>query len=335
MLLNNDVVVTDAWLDQLSEGMATLAGASGWGADDSEGMATLAGAWGWGVDPASTVARGQRRANLILTMIAKNEEEILPRCLYFARGRVSHRRVGFAHRRGPLPRGDGGQSPPTPVNMPVSGSTTLGRDAQAHMFKQGLLGYLKGGRHSVLVTPSPYLEVPERHHRCSQSRNRIWVMHCPHSIGRTGQAENHRPQKTTAERLTSRQRIGNSSSSRGWQSPPYKNVSSSPAQSIAPVEGRFDEIIVVDTGSTSHQPCHGYNADSGFFKCHSVTLLQHVGYATDPSTPFGLIIQASRCNSIIYKQIRQRGKLYRLFERHVTACHNYIYSKWIRLCVKL
>jgi hypothetical protein len=32
--------------------------------------------------------------------------------LYFARRRVSHCRVGFAHRRGPPTPGDGGQSPP-------------------------------------------------------------------------------------------------------------------------------------------------------------------------------------------------------------------------------
>jgi glycosyltransferase involved in cell wall biosynthesis len=47
---------------------------------------TLADASGWYGDPASVVASGQRRAKISLTMIVKNEEENLPRCLASVEG---------------------------------------------------------------------------------------------------------------------------------------------------------------------------------------------------------------------------------------------------------
>ena len=49
--------------------------------NDSEEMPPLADASGWYGDPASTVARGQRVAKVSLTMIVKNEQQYLPRCL--------------------------------------------------------------------------------------------------------------------------------------------------------------------------------------------------------------------------------------------------------------
>jgi hypothetical protein len=91
----------------------TVAGSAGWAANASEGMPILADASGWYVEPPSIVLKSRSAASVSLTIIVKNEQENLQRCLYFARRRVSHCRVGFAHRRGPPTRGTVGKAHPT------------------------------------------------------------------------------------------------------------------------------------------------------------------------------------------------------------------------------
>jgi Glycosyl transferase family 2/Glycosyl transferases group 1 len=64
----------------------TVAGSAGWAANASERMPILANASGWYVEPPSIALKSRGAASVSLTIIVKNEEENLPRCLASVEG---------------------------------------------------------------------------------------------------------------------------------------------------------------------------------------------------------------------------------------------------------